>query len=115
MICRICLCEDTEDHPLISPCKCNGSTKYIGVGCLKQWLDGKRVVKETLHVNSYNWKGLKCEICNTPFVFSSEQVLNYKIPNSRNYLVLESLSVSNNKTIHVIDFDYRNSVEVGRA
>jgi E3 ubiquitin-protein ligase DOA10 len=72
MICRICLCEDTEDHPLISPCQCSGSTKYIGVGCLKQWLDGKRVIKETIHVNSYIWKGLKCEICNNPFVFNSE-------------------------------------------
>ena len=29
-VCRICLCEDAEtDNPLIAPCKCAGSTRFI--------------------------------------------------------------------------------------
>ena len=30
-ICRICLCEDEPDNPIISACKCIGSVKYIHV------------------------------------------------------------------------------------
>jgi hypothetical protein len=36
--CRICLCEDNEmTNPLINPCKCSGTMKYIHLQCLKQW------------------------------------------------------------------------------
>ena len=38
--CRICLGdeEDSIKNPLISPCKCLGSLKYIHIDCLKKWL-----------------------------------------------------------------------------
>ena len=68
LICRICLSEeDLPDHELISPCKCTGSMRFIGLSCLKEWLAGKRHCKETEIVNSYIWKGLECEICKHPF------------------------------------------------
>jgi hypothetical protein len=35
MECRICRCKD--DEPLISPCKCSGSSKWIHQSCLVQW------------------------------------------------------------------------------
>jgi len=67
-ICRICLSEeDLPDHQLITPCVCSGGMGYIGVSCLKEWLQGKSHCKETPYVNSYIWKGLECEICKTPF------------------------------------------------
>ena len=48
MICRICLCEaELPEHELINPCKCTGSMGYIGLSCLKEWLEGKRHCKET--------------------------------------------------------------------
>ena len=110
-------------HELISPCTCAGSMKYIGVSCLKEWLEGKRHQKETDVVNSYIWKGLECEICKTPFkeTFRNRngaeiQVLNYVIhENSNNYMVIESVTQTTSKTIHVINFDARPSVKVGRA
>ena len=114
-ICRICLCEESDDHPFISPCSCTGSTKFIGQQCLTKWLDSKRFAKETSHVKSYIWRGLTCEICKTPFAIDTEQVLNYQVPQSNNFLILESVSKTQNITIHVVDFDFRNSVEVGRA
>ena len=44
-----------------------GSMKYIGLSCLREWLDGKRHMKETEFVNSYIWKALECEICKHSF------------------------------------------------
>jgi hypothetical protein len=39
-ICRICYMEEDSDikNPLVQPCKCSGSMKYIHLNCLKQWL-----------------------------------------------------------------------------
>ena len=66
--CRICLSEeDFPDHELITPCNCMGSMRFIGLSCLKNWLEGKRHCKETPVVNSYIWKNLECEICKQPF------------------------------------------------
>ena len=41
--CRICLSEDQEkENPMISPCKCDGTMKYIHYLCLKEWLQSSR-------------------------------------------------------------------------
>ncbi|XP_064636819.1 E3 ubiquitin-protein ligase MARCHF8-like isoform X2 [Lineus longissimus] len=37
-ICRICHCEAEPDLPLISPCMCAGSLKYVHQACLQQWI-----------------------------------------------------------------------------
>ena len=92
---------------------CAGSTKYIGVPCLREWLESKKQFKEGPLVNSYIWKGLECEICKSPFNASIKDaagneisLLSYKMhENSENYLILESISTSLNKTIHVFNFD----------
>jgi E3 ubiquitin-protein ligase DOA10 len=62
-MCRICLCEEEPDNPIISPCKCTGSVQYIHLNCIQEWLEGKKHKKETSLVNSYIWRGLECEIC----------------------------------------------------
>ena len=124
MVCRICLSEEEiPDHELITPCKCAGSMRYIGLSCLKEWLEGKRHCKETPVVNSYIWKNLECEICKHPFkdIFFSQDgrelsLLNYNIHESiNNYMIIESVTQTTSKTIHVINFDARKSVKVGRA
>ena len=41
--CRICLEEHEEEkNPLITPCKCIGSVRFIHMDCLKEWLDSKK-------------------------------------------------------------------------
>ena len=36
--CRICLESDqTPDDPLIAPCRCAGTTKWVHRGCLDEW------------------------------------------------------------------------------
>lgn len=123
-VCRICLSEeDLPDHELITPCKCGGSMGHIGLSCLKEWLEGKRHCKETGVVNSYIWKNLECEICKHPFKdsFLSKDgrelsLLNYNIHDGiNNYMIIESVTQTTSKTIHVINFDARKSVKVGRA
>ena len=63
IMCRICLSEEEPDNPIISPCNCIGSVKWIHVECIREWLEGKKHKKETPFVNSYIWRGLECEIC----------------------------------------------------
>jgi len=37
-VCYMCFDEeDSEDNPLITPCKCIGDTKYVHVECLRKW------------------------------------------------------------------------------
>jgi len=37
-VCYMCFDEEnTEDNPLITPCKCSGDTKYVHVDCLRKW------------------------------------------------------------------------------
>ena len=53
--CKICFVGEEQDdqdenkpkqtkNPLISPCNCSGSSKYIHLDCLKKWLQSKMVV-----------------------------------------------------------------------
>ena len=63
--CRICFCEGGFDglNPLISPCKCSGSVKYIHLNCLRKWLTTKILSKVSSNndIYCYVFKSLKCE------------------------------------------------------
>lgn len=37
-VCRICFDGERNEEPLISPCKCSGSVKFIHESCLNSWL-----------------------------------------------------------------------------
>jgi hypothetical protein len=37
-VCYMCFDEeDTEENPMITPCRCSGDTKYVHVECLRKW------------------------------------------------------------------------------
>ena len=37
-VCYMCFDEeDSDENPLITPCKCSGDTKYVHVECLRKW------------------------------------------------------------------------------
>lgn len=57
-ICRICHCESEPGNPLMTPCYCSGSLKYVHQSCLQQWL----TASET---NS-------CELCKFPFIMHTK-------------------------------------------
>lgn len=37
-VCRICHSEGDEECPLITPCRCTGSLRFVHHACLHQWI-----------------------------------------------------------------------------
>ncbi len=115
--------EEEPNHPLISPCSCTGSMRHIHLNCLREWLEGKKHMKETPVVNSYIWKNLECEICKTQYSDVAKMkdgsvvsLLKYTVHEDANmYMVIESVTNTTSKTIHVINFNQRRKIKVGRG
>ncbi|XP_078577715.1 E3 ubiquitin-protein ligase MARCHF8-like [Branchiostoma floridae x Branchiostoma japonicum] len=57
-ICRICHCEGESENPLMSPCHCSGSLRFVHQACLQQW------------IKSSDTKS--CELCRYNFVMDSK-------------------------------------------
>lgn len=96
--CRFCWSSVTEPtNPLITSCKCAGSVRFIHYNCLKQWLEGKKSVKQGDNYTSIFWKSFECEICKKayPLMIKSNgtnfNLVGYERPPT-SYLVLESLN-----------------------
>lgn len=64
-LCRICADEGTEDEPLISPCKCRGSIRYVHNQCLKSWIGRRDVIGLGLEGFASSWN---CEVCRADYV-----------------------------------------------
>ena len=129
-LCRICYGEDsTTENPLIFPCICKGSMKYIHYECLKNWLNSK--IEEDMSIDdkdreiesiSYNRKDISCELCKEKlpdYIKYKGQYYNicfYK-PKFEEFIVLESVQVDKERTkfIHLISFDNKYTINMGRA
>ena len=63
-ICRICYLLNSDlENPLISPCNCSGSMKYIHYKCLKNCIEANLNKKIEESYKYYSWKEYSCEIC----------------------------------------------------
>ena len=63
-ICRLCYQEEsTIQDPLLSPCKCSGSMKYIHYSCLKKSIQQKIQIRNEDNCDLYFFKSYCCEIC----------------------------------------------------
>ena len=51
--CRICFEGESSENPLISPCECKGSVRFIHEKCLKEW-----ILSQTPSPSSFN-----CDLC----------------------------------------------------
>ena len=68
IICRLCyLSESTIDDPLISPCNCSGSMKYIHLSCLKNSIKMKYTKKANENLEMFLFQNYACEICLTQY------------------------------------------------
>lgn len=121
LICRICQSdENTKENPLISPCKCTGSIKYIHINCIQEWYKNKMIVKSHLNATSYIIKNLECELCKQPFSTTFKyDTKNYDFvpiirPKSNAYIILETL-IANETYIHVIRVDDKQDIKIGRG
>ena len=62
--CRLCYQNNSDIFdPLLSPCKCSGSMKYIHLSCLKKSIKLKIKIKSKDQYDLYLFKGYNCEIC----------------------------------------------------
>lgn len=133
--CRICLNESiAEDNtnPLINPCNCIGSVRYIHLDCLRQWLSSKIAVKTSYDslITAYSFKEFQCEICKSTLphrikvngeIISLINIEDVTTP----YLVLESIphqfhintnSRDNAINIYVVRFtEAKSEIKIGRS
>ena len=71
-ICRICYLEEFDkiNNPLIKPCKCSGSMKYIHYECILHWLKTKIMDKSSRffsndYLSVFGLELIECELCKT--------------------------------------------------
>lgn len=55
--------EDTPPNPLISPCKCLGSTRYVHLNCLRKWHTAD-ADNQICFLSSVD---VTCSVCKTTF------------------------------------------------
>lgn len=121
--CRICLTETgTVSDPLISPCKCAGTMKYIHLNCLKEWIKSKVSSRISEKGMSLYIKDLSCELCNTAlpsFInYKNQQIglisINYP---TKNYIILEEYRPERlqKQGLHVVSLEEGQSGSLGRG
>lgn len=121
--CRICLSDVSEAHdPLICPCNCSGTMKYIHLNCLKEWLKSKFSSKISEKGMSFHLKDLTCELCKCDFptvITSGSQkisLLNINFP-SKSYIILEEYRPEGDQKqgLHLISLDDDQYGVIGRG
>ena len=138
--------EDEDEaitNPLIKPCSCSGSMKYIHLKCLLNWLKSRcdnREVYSGNNASAYIIKDLiDCELCKKVlpnFIRHNNIVynlMNYSqaeendtksegdncniLDSTDNYIIIDTLyPISDgNKYRHIIKFDEKNTINIGRS
>ena len=122
-ICRICLSEDYEENnPLIHPCNCDGTMKYIHLQCLRLLIQSKIKKTETESCKVFTFKTLECEICKMAFpekiriknsIFS---IIDFETPD-KDYIILDGLikETPEEKSIFIVHFKNKKEIKIGRA
>ncbi|OMJ83773.1 hypothetical protein SteCoe_15252 [Stentor coeruleus] len=122
-VCRICFNEDnTNENPLIAPCHCTGTMKFIHLACLQTWINSKISKTTSGESVSYNWKNMDCEICQQQFPLAINCIGPYaflaKIEDSESpYIILESMERDKNRSrgLHLIQFNSEETLKMGRG
>ena len=125
-ICRVCYIEeeDEKENPLVQPCQCSGSLRFIHLKCLKHWIQTRSCIK--VESNEYCvvflFKEIECEICKAklPDLINHNGKLHSLLDFSdefKNYLIIETLTLDeeNNKFLYIISLDKKNEIKVGRG
>lgn len=94
-ICRICHCEADNGNPLLAPCYCSGSLKYVHQGCLQQWL----TASETR----------SCELCKFNFIMHTKIKPFNEVST---FPFLSNLFINKIKGIHTFFFNKETMVKV---
>ena len=125
-ICRVCYMEeeDEKENPILQPCHCSGSCKYIHLQCLKHWIMNKSCLKvdQNDYCSVFVFTESECELCKAklPDFVSHHGKLISLLDFSdefKNYLILESLTLDkeNNKFLYIISLNKSREIRVGRG
>ena len=114
IICRLCyLGESTITDPLISPCNCSGTMKYIHLSCLKKSIKLKYNKKSTNSLEMFLFQNYACEICLTPYpkyiVYKTNvyYLIDIDVNKFENYVLCDlSKYTENNKNRQIMHFGY---------
>jgi len=55
--------EDDSSEVLVNPCSCKGTSEYMHIKCLQDWINTKVKKKVNSSATCIYWKKLNCEIC----------------------------------------------------
>ncbi len=125
-VCRICYGEeeDEKENPMVQPCQCSGSLKYIHLLCLKHWIMTRSCSKvdDNEYCTVFLFKETECEICKSKL----PDLINHKgklyslldfTDDYKDYLALETLTLDeeNNKFLYIISLDKKSEIRVGRG
>jgi hypothetical protein len=62
--CRICFMDEQESsEALVNPCNCKGTSEYVHIKCLQDWISSKVKKKVNPGATCFYWKKLNCEVC----------------------------------------------------
>ena len=126
-LCRVCYADESEiQSPLINPCKCTGSLKYIHLSCLQHWIKTRTQFHMSLNENfiSYSFCQCYCELCKEAYPDFMKcdsnyyQILDFSENKFNNYIKFETIpekSYKNTKNIYIVNFDNKNTINIGRS
>ena len=67
--CRYCFDNAEEGNPLIAPCHCAGTSKYVHLACLQKWLVKAINPRPYGKAIAITWRPLTCEFCHQTLPF----------------------------------------------
>lgn len=121
LACRICLGDtQTPSNPLISPCKCAGTMKYIHIECLQEWLKNRLNINHNGAAISYFWQTFDCELCKQDFptavqiAGSVRKLVEVNKPETP-FIVLEESNREENSGLHVVSLTEGSGFRLGRG
>ena len=102
--CRICYQKEiNKNDPLICPCKCYGSMKFVHLSCLKNNINLKIHKKHDKCYDMYLFQNYNCEICLSTFP-KYLIIKNKKV----NLLELDTSNYKNYALCDLIQYDDKN-------
>ncbi|KAL4467230.1 hypothetical protein ABPG72_005855 [Tetrahymena utriculariae] len=118
MPCRICLSSScSRKNPLLAPCNCKGSTRWIHYDCVQQWINQRIQIIEKPNYANIKSRCIKCELCMTllpPTIKLDDQVYNlYQFKNLKfdKFIVLEDAD----GLIYMLNFTNKQYFNIGRG
>ncbi|KAH8741271.1 hypothetical protein FG386_000178 [Cryptosporidium ryanae] len=122
MQCRICLTEgEQEDDPLLCPCQCRGSIKFVHLECLRHWINGRlNLTNDNNSRDTFFFRQLQCELCKSPLPSSASikgsRVNIVNLPKTRPpFIVLENIYGNVHRGVHVVSMAEKKDLKLGRG